>query len=57
MVFRDDKEIIQFFKEPKEHFWGKGVLYQTLKTKERLQHGCMFNAKEAIDLNSSIGPY
>ena len=32
------KEQKLFFKELKEHFWRKSVLYQTIKTKERLQH-------------------
>ena len=30
------KEQNLYFKEPKEHFFGKSVLYQTIKTKERL---------------------
>ena len=34
------KEQILFFKELKEHFWRQGVLYQTIKTKERPQHSC-----------------
>ena len=36
--FSMDKEHFEFFKEPKEHFWVRGVLYRTLKTKERPQH-------------------
>ena len=36
--FGINKEQIKVFKELKEHFWRKGVLYQTIKTKERLCH-------------------
>ena len=32
------KEQNLYFKELKEHFWSKSVLYQTIKTKERLYH-------------------
>ena len=35
------KEQILFFKELKEHFWRKGVLYQTIKSKERPYHSWM----------------
>jgi len=35
------KEQNLYFKELKEHFWKKGVLYQTIKTKERLYHSCI----------------
>ena len=34
------KEQNLYFKELKEHFWRKSVLYQTIKTKERLYHSC-----------------
>ena len=36
-----DKEQFEFFKEPKEHFLPRTVLYRTLKTKERRQHSCI----------------
>ena len=36
--FGINKEQIKVFKELKEHFWRKSVLYQTIKTKERLCH-------------------
>ena len=39
--FGINKEQIKVFKELKEHFWRKGVLYQTIKTKERLCHSCI----------------
>ena len=35
------KEQFEFFKEPKEHFLPRTVLYRTLKTKERRQHSCI----------------
>ena len=38
--FGINKEQIKVFKELKEHFWRKSVLYQTIKTKERLCHSC-----------------
>ena len=38
--FGINKEQIKVFKELKEHFWRKSVLYQTIKTKERPQHSC-----------------
>ena len=41
--FGMNKEQIKVFKELKEHFWRKGVLYQTIKTKERLCHSCTYS--------------
>ena len=40
--FGINKEQIKVFKELKEHFWREEVLYQTIKTKERLCHSCIF---------------
>ena len=37
---RMNTEQIEVFKELKEHFWREDVLYQTIKTKERLCHSC-----------------
>ena len=35
---------IEVFKELKEHFWREDVIYQTIKTKERLCHSCNLRA-------------
>ena len=40
--FGMNKEQIKVFKELKEHFWREEVLYQTIKTKERLCHSCKY---------------
>ena len=41
-------EQIEVFNELKEHFWREDVLYQTIKTKERLCHSCMNVTKHQI---------
>ena len=48
--FGINKEQIKVFKELKEHFWRKGVLYQTIKTKERLCHSCPCSISSTLSL-------